>query len=164
LFVGVALALVLQLAWLDLQLPSLIREIRARTSREPGRRVVEMIASAPGPVLCEHVGLLELAGKETPLEPFEFTQMAHAGVLDPGPVLEDIRSGRFPLIVLTFNPRDSAHRPGEDWRIGRWLDSMIQMLMQRYELEAELSTFCLYVPREQPAPSAPAAGAGEGRP
>jgi hypothetical protein len=170
LFLGVALALVLQLAWSDLQLPALMREIRARTPRESGRYVVERIASAPGPVLCEHVGLIELAGRETLLEPFEFTQMAHAGVLDPSPLLEDVRRGRFPLIVLTFNPRTAPHKPGGDWRIGRWSDSMIQLLMQRYELEAELPPFCLYVPREQPAPPAPgatpeeAAGTGERAP
>jgi hypothetical protein len=113
--------------------------------------VVELIEKAPGPVLCEDVGLILLAGREIPIEPFEFTQMAAGGVLDPEPVYRDVEEGRFPLIVLRFDPEDiPGHEPGEDWVCGRWPDGIIAPLMEHYRLADTMQPYFLYVPKRPP--------------
>ena len=110
---------------------------------------MDRIAAAGGPVLCEDVGLNLLAGEEVPIQPFEFTQMAKAGVLDPTPVYEDARQGRFPLIVLRFNPRDiQGHGSGEDWVCGRWPDGIISAVMKHYRLDdQQVPPYLIYVPK-----------------
>lgn len=145
----VAGILALQWIWTDLHLPHTISLLRPEASPTSGRLVVDRIAAAGGPVLCEDVGLNLLAGEEVPIQPFEFTQMAKAGVLDPTPVYEDARQGRFPLIVLRFNPRDiQGHGSGEDWVCGRWPDGIISAVMEHYRLDdQQVPPYLIYVPR-----------------
>jgi hypothetical protein len=140
-------AIALQLLWVDFHRRYVISLHRPRISAHAARRVMDEIAAAPGPVLCEDVGLIELAGKQVVLEPFEFTQMARAGVVDPGPVVADVERGRFSIIVLRFNPEEQPHRPGADWAAGRWLDTLIAALVRRYELVEEVAPYYLYRPR-----------------
>jgi len=145
----VAGILALQWIWTDLHLPHTISLLRPEASPTAGRLVVDRIAAAGGPVLCEDVGLNLLAGQEVPIQPFEFTQMAKAGVLDPTLVYEDARQGRFPLIVLRFNPRDiQGHGSGEDWVCGRWPDGIISAVMEHYRLDdQQVPPYLIYVPR-----------------
>lgn len=140
-------AIALQIVWLDLHLEQTISRIRP--SVLGATHVVARIRSAPGPVLCEDTGLIELAGKETPLQPFEFTQLARRRIIDPEPVYRDVQEGRFSLIILRFNPHDiTTHRPGEDWEEERWPDGIISNLMQSYRLEEQAGAFFLFAPRE----------------
>jgi hypothetical protein len=151
----VAGALAIQLVWTGRDMNYNISLLRPEANAGSSRAVVELIEEAPGPVLCEDVGLILLAGREIPLEPFEFTQMAAGGVLDPAPVYRDVEEGRFPLIVLRFNPRDiPGHEPGEDWVCGRWPDGIIAPLMERYRLADTMQPYFLYVPAESGRPSA----------
>ncbi len=144
----VAGALAIQLVWTGRDLPYNISLLRPEANATSSRGVVELIEEAPGPVLCEDVGLILLAGREIPIEPFEFTQMAAGGVLDPEPVYGDVEEGRFPLIVLRFNPEDiPGHEPAEDWVCGRWPDGIIAPLMERYRLVDTMQPYFLYVPK-----------------
>ncbi len=145
----VAGAVAIQLVWTGRDMNYNISLLRPEASASSSRAVVELIKEAPGPVLCEDVGLILLAGKEIPIEPFEFTQMAAGGVLDPEPAYRDVEEGRFPLIVLRFNPRDiPGHEPGEDWVCGRWPDGIIAPLMERYRLADTMQPYWLYVPSQ----------------
>jgi hypothetical protein len=146
-FLVLAGALLLQIVWTRLHFEYNISLLRPQASPSASQYVIDAIAAAPGPVLCEDVGLIELAGKETPLQPFEFTQMSRAGVLDPKPVFRDVRRGRFPLVVLRFNPEEGPHQPGADWAAGRWPDGIIAPLRKHYRLERQFTPYWLYVPR-----------------
>jgi len=138
-------AIALQMVWLDLHMEGAISRIRP--SAMGAAHVVERLRSAPGPVLCEDTGLIELAGKETPLQPFEFTQLARRRIIDPEPVYREVRSGRFSLIVLRFNPYDiTTHRPGEDWEEERWPDGIISNLLQSYRLDEQAGAFFIFTP------------------
>jgi len=140
-------AIALQMVWLDLHLEAAISRIRP--SVMGAAHVVERLRSAPGPVLCEDTGLIELAGKETPLQPFEFTQLARRRIIDPEPVYREVRSGRFSLIVLRFNPYDiTTHRPGEDWEEERWPDGIISNLLQSYRLDEQAGAFFIFTPTQ----------------
>jgi hypothetical protein len=113
--------------------------------------VIELIRQTDGPALVEDTGLAVLAGKEPPLMPFEFTMMARRRALDPDPVYRAVREGRYPLVVLRFNPFDPTeirlHEPGDDWKGGRWPDAIIAGVQARYRLEEEVGPYFVFVPR-----------------
>jgi len=151
LLVGGAIAL--QLVRTGLNMPYSISLLRPLTPPAAARAVEAAIARAPGPVLAEDVGLIERAGKEAPLEPFEFTQLARAGIIDPTPVVDDIRRGRFSLIVLRFDVDElNITRPGVDRVSDRWLDEMLVAIKQRYRLAERASVYWVYVPRSAASP------------
>ncbi len=158
----IAGGLAAQMAW-TLQPPSEPRQmsrlaqtfsiLQPRVDPGASRQVIDRIRQADGPVLCEDTGLTLLAGREPPLMPFEFTMMARRGALDPEPVFERVRGGAYPLIVLRFNPLDprevELHRPGDDWKAGRWPDGIISGVMESYRLDVEVGPYFLFVPKEE---------------
>jgi hypothetical protein len=77
--------------------------------------------------------------------------MAKAKALDPAPVYQAVREGRYPLIVLRFNPLDPVevklHHAGEDWKGGRWPDGIIAGVQERYRLVEELGPYFVFGPR-----------------
>lgn len=125
--------------------------LRPRTNAAASRHVIERIRQADGPVLCEDTGLSLLADKEPPLMPFEFTMLARAGALDPEPVFREVRQGRYPLVVLRFNPltprEQELHRSGADWKGGRWPEGIIAGVVARYRLDEEAGPYFLFVPK-----------------
>jgi hypothetical protein len=143
-------ALVLQVAYMSTggRMEYSISLLRPRASGRASAIVLERIRQTPGPVLCEDFGLIEMAGKVTPLEPFEFTQIAHKGAFDPEPVYRDVREGKFPLIITRFDPEQVVnHEPGADWESGRWPDGIVQALRTRYRLAEREEPYLIYVPR-----------------
>jgi len=149
--VGGLLAAQLLWALLPGNLSAALSVLRPRFSPQASEQAIQRIARAPGPVLCEDTGLSLMAGREPPLMPFEFTMMARRGALDPEPVYQAVQEGRYPLIVLRFNPMDpreiELHQPGKDWKGGRWPEGIIRGVQQRYRLEEELGPYFLFVPR-----------------
>jgi hypothetical protein len=147
-------AIAMQMSWTDAHLSYTISLLRAEIGPNSGRYIVERIREADGPVLCEDVGMTELAGKEAPLEPFEFTQMARHHALDPAPVFRQVRAGEYALIITRFDPFDpheiELHHPGEDWKAGRWPDGLIQALVASYRLEQEVGPYFVFVPKVRP--------------
>jgi len=122
--------------------------LRPRVSLAAGREVVSRLAEAPGMVLCEDVGLIELAGKEAPIEPFEFTQLARAGVVESAGVVEDLHRGRFSLVVLRCDAAEvRAGDPGVQWVFDRWLESALAEIRSEYRLDRRTGPYWLYVPR-----------------
>ena len=143
-------AIALQMVWTDGHLSYTISLVQPEAVGSASRYVTDRLREAPGPVLCEDTGLIVLAGKEPPLMPFEFTQMARAGALDPAPLSDRVRRGEFSLIVLRFNPLDphevELHRPGQDWKAGRWPEGIIAGVTQSYRLEQEIRPYFIFVP------------------
>ncbi len=144
----VAGALAVQMVWTTQHLPETLSILQPRVDARASQRVVDLIRDAPGPALVEDTGLSLLAGKEPPLMPFEFTMMATAKALDPTPVYEAVREGCYPLIVLRFNPMDpveiSLHKPGEDWKGGRWPDGIIAGVQVSYRLVEEAGPYFVF--------------------
>ena len=145
--------LAVQMTWtlLPPHLPETLSILRPRFDARASQRVIDRIRETGGPVLCEDTGLTLAAGEEPPLMPFEFAMMARAGALDPESVFEKVREGRYPLVVLRFNPLDpreiDLHPPGDDWKAGRWPDGIISQVRARYRLDEELGPYFIFVPR-----------------
>ena len=144
-------ALAAQMVWTTQHLPETLSILQPRVDPRASQRIVELVKQTDGPALVEDTGLTLLAGKDPPLMPFEFTMMARAKALDPEPVYRAVREGRYPLIVLRFNPFDPVeirlHKPGDDWKGGRWPDGVIAGVQARYRLLEEVGPYFVFVPR-----------------
>jgi len=147
-------ALAIQMVWTDRNLSYSISLSQEMADASASRRIVELIEQAPGEVLCQDTGLAVLAGRPDAIMPFEFTQMARRGGLDPTPVFEKARDRGYSLIILRFNPFDpheqQLHRPGEDWKAGRWPEGIIQAVLARYRLAQTVGPFFVFVPKIGP--------------
>jgi len=112
------------------------RPLEVREIRRPGgaaARAVLVLRAAPGPVLSEDLGLTLAAGKEPMLEPFQFALLARAGRFDPGPLLKEVRDGRFAVIVSGARLRA--------------LPGFEQALAAGYRLEEETPPYQIWRPR-----------------
>ncbi len=143
-------ALMAQMVWTSQHLPETFSILQPRVDQVASRHVIELVKATDGPALVEDTGLTLLAGKDPPLMPFEFTMMARRGALDSEPVYRAVREGHYPLIVLRFNPFDPTeiglHKPGDDWKGGRWPEGIIAGVQTRYRLVEEVGPYFVFVP------------------
>jgi hypothetical protein len=71
--------------------------------------------------------MLPIAGKEVYFHPFIFTQLARLGKWDQKPILTEMASRRFPIVVL----RDAPENPMTDaW----WTAEMRAAIEENYEV------------------------------
>lgn len=147
---ALALAVVAQLAWTVVRFTPTYEILQLRVDAGSSARVVELIRAADGPVLVEDTGLTLVAGREPPLMPFEFTMLARAGAIDPGPVYAAAREGRYALIVTRFDPFDpEAQRRAQlngYWHGGRWPEGIIAPLRARYRLVERAGPYYVFAP------------------
>jgi hypothetical protein len=144
-------AIAIQMVWTDRNLSYSISLVQPKANAASSAHVVDLIRSSPGEAVCEDAGLAVLAGRDDTLMPFEFTQMARRHALDPTPVFERVRDGKYSLIITRFDPFDpheiELHRPGEDWKGGRWPDGFVQAMVKRYHLAENADPYFVFVPR-----------------
>lgn len=144
-------AIAIQMVWTDRNLSYSISLVQPKANATSSAYVVDLIGRAPGEVVCEDTGLAVLAGRDDTLMPFEFTQMARRHALDPTPVFEKVREGRYSLIITRFNPLDpheiELHHAGEDWKAGRWPDGFVEAMVKRYRLAQEADPYFVFLPR-----------------
>jgi hypothetical protein len=79
-----------------------------RTEEFRMQKVVTMLASAPGPALCETPILCYWAGKKFEVDPFNFMEGVAAGIKNEDTVLERLRSSYYG-IVQVFSPDTTSH-------------------------------------------------------
>jgi len=102
-------------------------------------RLSSVIAAESAPILAdEHAGLLILAGRRIVLQPFEMTQLAAAGLWDETPLLDAMRRGEYPL-VLMYNPMRNP-----ELRMERWSPRMRQVINQYYRAEMQAAETLVY--------------------
>ena len=82
--------------------------------RDEIARLLDIVREAPGPVLAdEYMGLVPLAGKRLQYQPFEFKQLAEAGVWDEQPFARQLDEHAFPVILIYDPPTWNSF--GERW-------------------------------------------------
>jgi hypothetical protein len=137
---GIALVLALQVGMMS----AWSREDYAR--REAWRfdrqneiaRLAQVVADADGPVLLdEYMGLAPLAGRRLEYQPFEFKQLAEAGLWDERPFAEQIANNAFAMIVL-YDP------PSWDSRRERWTGRQLLYITTEYEPGERLGDAVVY--------------------
>ena len=102
-------------------------------------RLAALIAAETAPILAdEHAGLLTLAGRRIILQPFEMTQLEAADLWDETPLLEAMRRGQYPL-VLMYNPMMNPQL-----RMERWTPRMRQVINQYYRAEMQAAETLVY--------------------
>jgi hypothetical protein len=109
--------------------------------------LAELVAREEGPVLAdEFMALLPLAGKQIAFHPFEFMQLQRVGLWDETPMVEALRAGTFPLILLY---------QAEDWpsiRL-RWSPALVEAIESRYGVEQQLARTLVLRPLADSPPS-----------
>jgi len=107
------------------------------------RRFVGLLASQPGEVLSDDVGLMLLAGKEPRYDdPPTMGPAARSGLWDQSGLLREVAERRFDLILLHF---DATQQSIDTY--GRWSPEFIAALRANYRLLYR-DLYFSYVPRE----------------
>ncbi|HEU5314945.1 MAG TPA: hypothetical protein VFX49_02470 [Chloroflexota bacterium] len=102
----------------------------------------EHVARIPGDVLSEDMSFTVTTGRRLYLQPFEFTQLAEQGDWDQRPLLDDVRSMRFGVVVLRFDLSGDPSWHGE--RLNR---PLLDAIREAYVPAAVYGDYFLYVPR-----------------
>jgi hypothetical protein len=107
------------------------------------QRFVDLLASQPGEVLSDDVGLLLLAGKEPRYDdPATMGPAARSNLWDQSGLVREVEERRFDLILLHFDATEQSLDSG-----GRWSPEFIAALQANYEILYRDRYFS-YVPRE----------------
>ena len=88
--------------------------------------LLDLIEQTPGAVVTgEHMGLLALTGRTIPYQPFEMKQLSDNGVWDQTPFLEELSSGKYPLVLMYRPPYSNVHER-------RWTPEMLALISEHY--------------------------------
>jgi hypothetical protein len=86
----------------------------------------DLIEQTPGLVVTgEHMGLLAISGRMIPYQPFEMKQLSDSGIWDQTPFLDDLSSGKYPLILMYRPQYDNVHER-------RWTPEMLALISEHY--------------------------------
>src|SRR5688572_435012 len=84
-----------------------------------------LVAETPGLILAdEYMGMLTLQGRPLLIQPFEVTQLAHAGKWDQTALLNSIKNKEFEAIIIYDRP----------WLNERWTPEMLDAINRSYRL------------------------------
>lgn len=88
--------------------------------------LLDIIEETPGMVITgEHMGLLALTDRLISYQPFELKQLSDSGVWDQTPFLEELNSGKYPLILMYRPAGGNVHER-------RWTPEMLAMISKNY--------------------------------
>ncbi|MEK7860363.1 MAG: hypothetical protein AAB284_03280, partial [Chloroflexota bacterium] len=122
--------------------------------REPGtgawgaRERMALVRDLPlGPAyLVEDSGLLVATGHRPVVDDlFLWSRLAHAGLVDPAPILERVRDGGFAAIVSEADLERLGSAPA--YERARWHPDLVAAVLGRYTLERATGVLWLYRPR-----------------
>jgi hypothetical protein len=116
--------------------------IRDRVAQRPAiEQLARLVRGANGPVLAdEYMGLAPLAGRSLSFQPFEFKQLADAGLWDESRLAQAIDRQEFALILLYEAP---------EWRSleSRWTPTLLGRIYQRYDRGEVWAHTAVYRPK-----------------
>lgn len=100
------------------------------------------VKNAQGLILAdEHMGLLTMNDRPLYLQPFTMTQLARDGKWDQQPLLEEIASQAFDLILIHHFDAYAVHKE-------RWTAEMLEAIDTYYRPLKTLSGTVVYIPQE----------------
>jgi hypothetical protein len=89
----------------------------------------------------EYMGLLPLAGRRLYYQPFEYAQLAQAGLWDPAPLIKDLQEKKFPALLIYW-PADFHIT------LSRWPGDIYQVLWNNYKIDQTLADTWVLYPRK----------------
>lgn len=113
-----------------------------RNDEGPLVELETLLNNTPDPILAdEYMGLLTRNGRSLYLQPFEMTQLANDGVWDQTPLLDDLKSQTFPLVLIHHFSPFPVYRE-------RWTPEMLAALDVNYRPVQTMAGTVIYQPRE----------------
>lgn len=103
---------------------------------ESAQIVLERIQAAKKPVLSDEMGLLVRAGKEVPIEPAIFRELAYKGLWNEERIIHLIESRFFEFVVIAFPRSDQL-----------WTPEVRSAIEAAYPRVVEYSRYSIYLPR-----------------
>lgn len=104
------------------------------------RALAPLIAAQRGMILSEDLGLLLVNGQEIPYFSFEYAQLARVGRWDQHWELDNLRAGRFALVVLEKGTREDPDR------YQRFTREVLSAVDEAYSLVGEAGKYRVYTP------------------
>jgi hypothetical protein len=116
--------------------------IRDRVAQQGAiEELARLVRGANGPVLTdEYMGLVPLAGRSLYFQPFEFKQLADAGVWDERLLVQAIERQEFALILLYEAPEWPSLE-------SRWTPTLRNKIYQRYDRGEVWAHTAVYRPK-----------------
>jgi len=109
---------------------------------ESGNRIVEVLSSVNGPILCEDEGFCLKAGHEVLFNPFIMSEMAREGYWDESDFITAIQNKEFDLIMLRFDVFAEYHddTPGYGNNAGwdRFTPAMEAAISENYSYDSSM--------------------------
>ena len=110
------------------------------------RNLEDIVANTQGPILAdEYMGMITLQGRFLTVQPFEVTQLAHAGLWDQTPLIQSIQDKEFPLILIHYFPEFEVYKE-------RWTPEMLAAIDRSYVVTDILADTRVYKPITIPVP------------
>ncbi|MEA3338250.1 MAG: glycosyltransferase family 39 protein [Chloroflexota bacterium] len=107
-------------------------------------KLAGLIEAETEPVLAdEHLAEVVLRQGQIVLQPFEMTQLSRQGVWDQTPLVEDIRTGKFGLILVSHPPSSHSSNAAQSTH---WTQEMWTAIVEAYEPEGIWADATIYRP------------------
>jgi 4-amino-4-deoxy-L-arabinose transferase-like glycosyltransferase len=126
---------------LFVHIPFVTGKTPSRYDRETERQISAMIQTTPGDILSEDAGLLVLNKRPVLFQPFEFTQLARAGLWNQRQFVRDIENKKFSLLILGSDiqgPYDEE----------RFTSEMAAAIANSYVLQEKIGDWYTYKPKK----------------
>lgn len=101
---------------------------------QQAQAVLQLIVAAQKPVLSEDMTLLMKAGKEVPMEPAIFQELAHKGLWNQHRLIDLINSHFFEFVVI-----------GDRWTVPRWTSEVQKAIEAAYPRVVKYPPYAVYL-------------------
>jgi hypothetical protein len=99
-----------------------------------------------GPLLVEDSGLLVANGAEPTVDDlFLWSRLVTRGTIDAGPIVEQVRAGRFSAIAAEVDLERIESAAA--FQRQRWADPLVRGILDRYRLDRHEGALWIYIPR-----------------
>lgn len=109
-----------------------------QADRDMGDWLTRELVAASGPVLCEDLGYLAVAGQAPIVEPYQFSHLARAGRWSDAVLIRMLNTHAFSRVVLRVDPKT---------RVSEYFTpAMLDAIDQNYRLKRTIGSFHVYEP------------------
>lgn len=109
-------------------------------ARMGNAQVAPLVRAASGPIISEDMGLLVTNGKPIEYYTFPYSTLARAGRWDQHWEIENLRAGRFPLVILLQGTREDVDH------FGNFTRDFVSALDYGYAVKTQDGRYVVYEP------------------
>ena len=117
-----------------------VRAARQTTDLLPS--LCPLVPAAPALTPSESPGLIRACGGRPALDPFIIADMTRRRLWDETPFVRDLDAGRYPVVIIPFDPRDGAHGVQSE----RWTNGVVDALSRSYATTSRIGGWRVLTP------------------